>query len=106
MSLGIKFNICLNVLVRTESYFGQFQFQCLNVMYKLMVKEGTYDKITDAWPPWKIKKSFQKLQPPLTWWHEMSKVEKNATVEVKVVKVDDEGGEFHTQVDTIPGLKS
>ena len=29
----------------------------------------------------------------------MSKVEKNATVEVKVVKVDDEGGEFHTQVD-------
>ena len=30
---------------------------------------------------------------------EMSKVEKNATVEVKVVKVDDEGGEFHTQVD-------
>ena len=34
----------------------------------------------------------------------MSKVEKNATVEVKVVKVDDEGGEFHTQVDTIPGL--
>ena len=53
----------------------------------------------------KLKKSFQKLQPPLTWWHEMSKVEKNATVEVKVVKVDDEGGEFHTQVDTIPGLK-
>ena len=36
----------------------------------------------------------------------MSKVEKNATVEVKVVKVDDEGGEFHTQVETIPGLKS
>ena len=31
----------------------------------------------------------------------MSKVEKNATVEVKVVKVDDEGGEFHTQVWTL-----
>ena len=31
----------------------------------------------------------------------MSKVEKNATVEVKVAKVDDEG-EFHTQVDTLP----
>jgi len=27
----------------------------------------------------------------------MSKVEKNTTVEVKVVKVEDEGGEFHTQ---------
>ena len=28
----------------------------------------------------------------------MSKVEKNATVEVKVVKVEDDGGEFQTQV--------
>ena len=35
----------------------------------------------------------------------MSKVEKNTTVEVKVVKVEDEGGEFHTQVDTLPGPK-
>ena len=53
----------------------------------------------------KLKNPFRSYSP-LTWWHEMSKVEKNATVEVKVVKVDDEGGEFHTQVDTIPGLKS
>ena len=27
----------------------------------------------------------------------MSKVEKNGSVEVKVVKTEDEGGEFHTQ---------
>ena len=35
----------------------------------------------------------------------MSKVEKNATVEVKVVKVEDEGGEFHTQVGTHNGTE-
>ena len=40
----------------------------------------------------------QKLQVFTTWWQEMSKVEKNATVEVKVVKVEDDGGEFQTQV--------
>ena len=44
------------------------------------------------------QETFQKLQVFSTWWQEMSKVEKNATVEVKVVKVEDDGGEFQTQV--------
>ena len=40
---------------------------------------------------------FRSSKSPQTWRKEMSKVEKSGSVEVKVVKTEDEGGEFHTQ---------